>query len=289
MSANSEYRAVNIARIRISGGTQPRAAISQDVVDEYGVAMRSGAHFPPVVVFQSGTDYWLADGFHRYYAAQESKVTHLDAEVRQGTQRDAILYSVGANSEHGLRRTNEDKRRAVMTLLQDAEWAAWADNAIAKQCRVSNHLVAEVRAHLGEFQDMRKTHLATFQDASDASRTCSRNGTEYQVQTANIGRRVPSETDLDYERMKRTTTTHTVKTETTEPAGGDHTQPSSDDTLPPVAQTAAEPVSETISKLCNVLKTCNVQRHSQAEIETLHEAVLDLNDRIESRLYAAAK
>lgn len=32
-------------------------------------------------------------------------------EVLRGTKRDAILYSVGANSTHGLRRTNADKRR----------------------------------------------------------------------------------------------------------------------------------------------------------------------------------
>jgi hypothetical protein len=48
-------------------------------------------------------------------------VTEAPAEVRTGSRRDAVRYSVGANSVHGLRRTNEDKRREVQTLLADAE------------------------------------------------------------------------------------------------------------------------------------------------------------------------
>jgi hypothetical protein len=38
-----------------------------------------------------------------------------------------VLHSAGANAMHGLRRTNADKRRTVMLLLQDEEWAAWSD------------------------------------------------------------------------------------------------------------------------------------------------------------------
>jgi branched-chain amino acid transport system substrate-binding protein len=43
---------------------------------------------------------------------------------------DAILYSVGANEMHGLRHTNEDKRRAVLTLLNDPGWSKWSDPEI---------------------------------------------------------------------------------------------------------------------------------------------------------------
>lgn len=53
--------------------------------------------------------------------------------------------SVGANEEHGLRRTNEDKRRAVLTLLGDAEWSSWSDREIARQCAVGYTLVAKLR------------------------------------------------------------------------------------------------------------------------------------------------
>lgn len=62
------------------------------------------------------------DSYHAYRAAG---VDEVPAEVRTGTLRDAVLYSVGANAAHGLRRSNAGKRRAVETLLADAEWAAW--------------------------------------------------------------------------------------------------------------------------------------------------------------------
>ena len=60
--------------------------------------------------------------------------------VRAGTRRDAILFAVGANGDHGLRRTNEDKRRSVLVLLRDEEWGAKSDRWIATQAGVSNRL-----------------------------------------------------------------------------------------------------------------------------------------------------
>ncbi len=52
------------------------------------------------------------------HAVESGKVSvSAAADVRTGTKRDAILFSVGANATHGTRRTNEDKRRAVMTLF----------------------------------------------------------------------------------------------------------------------------------------------------------------------------
>src|SRR5207244_1874771 len=94
------------------------------------------------------------DGFHRLEAARLVGCTELGADVRQGTQRDAVLYSVGANAQHGLRRTNADKRRAVETLLRDEEWRRWSDSEIARRCSVNHHLVAEMRQiYLGVLQD----------------------------------------------------------------------------------------------------------------------------------------
>jgi hypothetical protein len=135
-----------IASIRIDGGTQPRAAIDIAVVEDYAVQMADGKPFPPIIVFHDGAEWWLADGFHRYHA--RSSVlgeAEIEADVRPGTRRDAVLYSVGANTEHGLRRTNEDKRRAVLTLLGDEEWGQWSDREIARRCGVSDPFVGNLR------------------------------------------------------------------------------------------------------------------------------------------------
>ncbi|MFN4296777.1 MAG: ParB N-terminal domain-containing protein [Brevundimonas sp.] len=167
---------INIADVRVNGGTQSRASIDRGVVSDYAEAMKDGAEFPPIVVFFDGSAYWLADGFHRYEAYSLAQVYDVPADVRQGTQRDAILFSVGANAAHGLRRTNDDKRRAVMTLLNDPEWAAWSDREIGRQCGVGNRFVGDVR----------KAHCVP--DTVSQERTyTTKHGTTATMQTANIG------------------------------------------------------------------------------------------------------
>ncbi len=134
-----------LADLRTDGGTQPRASLSEETVAEYAEAMAAGVRFPPVVAFYDGTDRWLADGFHRVQAAQVAGRDSIEVDIRQGTRRDAVLYAAGANAQHGLRRTNADKRRAVFTLLADPEWSAWSDQEIARRCGVDPTWVGRLR------------------------------------------------------------------------------------------------------------------------------------------------
>lgn len=134
-----------IARIRIDGGTQTRAAIRRDVVEEYAAVIEAGGDLPPVVVFDDGTHLWLADGFHRLDAYLLAGKPEMPAEIKRGTKRDALLYAAGANHDHGLRRSNEDKRRAIRMLLEDEEWAGRSNAWISQICKVSDHTVASVR------------------------------------------------------------------------------------------------------------------------------------------------
>lgn len=135
--------------IRLDGGTQPREYINQDVVNEYADEMMEEDNFPPMVVFNDGANFWLADGFHRYHANKKAGFLDVECDVRNGTLRDAVLFSVGANAQHGLRRTNEDKRKAVVTLLKDVEWGDWSDSEIGRQCFVSHVTVGRIRKSLG--------------------------------------------------------------------------------------------------------------------------------------------
>ncbi|MBX7219625.1 MAG: hypothetical protein K1Y36_06750, partial [Blastocatellia bacterium] len=57
-------RVLYIDQIRIDGGTQPRTEINLDVVADYAETLKQKV-LPSVDVFFDGTDYWLADGFHR--------------------------------------------------------------------------------------------------------------------------------------------------------------------------------------------------------------------------------
>lgn len=134
-------------QIRTDGGTQMRANMSEATLQEYTDAWLEGVEFPSITVFFDGFDYWLGDGFHRKasHARAFAGEKSILCDIRQGTQRDAILYSVGANSKHGLRRTNEDKRRAVVTLINDTEWGQWSNREIARRCGVDEKTVRNFR------------------------------------------------------------------------------------------------------------------------------------------------
>lgn len=142
--------ALPLDMIRVDGGTQPRDRLDKTAIEEYAADMLKGDRFPAAIVFYDGQDYWLADGFHRWYAAKAVEQSTLLSEVRQGSLRDAILYSAGVNAEHGMRRTNADKRRAVMRLLEDEEWSQWSDREIARRCKVSQPFVSGLRGELSD-------------------------------------------------------------------------------------------------------------------------------------------
>ena len=98
-------------------------------------------------------------------------VAEQDAHSRQ--------FSVGANSGHGLQRTNADKRKAVMTLIADAEWVQWSDSEIARRCGVSRDLATTVRASLAD---------SASEKPSERTYT-TKHGTEATMKVGKIGTR----------------------------------------------------------------------------------------------------
>lgn len=170
---------IELNKIKIDGGTQQRAELNQSVVDEYAEAYQSGVKMPPIVVFFDGASYWLADGFHRYFGAKSAGLETILEEVIPGTVRDAILYSLKANDTHGLRRSNADKRKSVMTMLEDAEWSKWSDSQISKACAVSPTTVGTLRASLSNLES----------DNSGKRTYTTKHGTTATMQTANIGKK----------------------------------------------------------------------------------------------------
>lgn len=134
-----------ISMIKRIDSLQPRSSLNMEVVMEYAALMNTEVVFPPVTVFFDGTDRYLVDGYHRVHAAELLKLKTVTAEVINGTLREATLYTVSVNSKHGLRRSNEDKRRAVHTLLKDEEWGKWSNMEIARKCNVSEAFVRTIK------------------------------------------------------------------------------------------------------------------------------------------------
>jgi polyhydroxyalkanoate synthesis regulator phasin len=184
-----------ISKIRIDTRTQMRVAgLQQDVVDDYVAAMRAHATFPAVDVYYDGSVYWLADGFHRVAAYRTLRVKTIDANVYDGTVRDALLHAVQSNVRHGLRATRADRRNAVDTLLLDAEWTTWTARKIGELCGVDGKTVDARRKALG---------LET------TTRTMLRAGKVLTIETSNIGAKkqtASSTAEVPQSAPNRTTT-----------------------------------------------------------------------------------
>lgn len=143
-------KSLKLTEVRTDGGTQSRVSIDQGAVDDYALALEEGAELPEPVVFFDGADNWLADGFHRLHANRKIGARAMDFDVRDGTLADAIFHAAGANKSHGLRRSNSDKRKAVLMLLQSPAHGALTNREISRQCGVSHPLVGQIRDELAQ-------------------------------------------------------------------------------------------------------------------------------------------
>jgi hypothetical protein len=162
---------VTLGDLRMDSDVQPRESINTALIGEYAEAMRNDEQFPNIIVYRDGDVLYLADGWHRVMAAKEAEKATLNAEIREGTKRDAILYSIGANTRHGLRPTNADKRRAVRRLLIDPEWSSWSDSVIADRAGVSQPFVSSLRNQMTGDDDEPKVRRVKTSDGREMDTT----------------------------------------------------------------------------------------------------------------------
>lgn len=169
---------LSLDAIRLDGGTQARVQLNTDVVAEYAAHIQEGDTFPAIVVFHDGSDYWLADGFHRYMAHKQNAASEIECDVHTGTLEDAKLYAYGANGRRGLSLSREDKRKIVLCMLQHSEWSQWANTEIAKHVGVSSMTVGRIKS--GLIYDAEKEPEA---------KKYERKGKVQEVKTEHLGRK----------------------------------------------------------------------------------------------------
>ena len=134
---------IKLELIDLDTSTQARVSTNDDVIAEYIELIADGGELPPVTLFFDGEKAFIGDGWHTVMARLGAGKDDIEATMRTGTKRDAILYAASANIKHGLRRTHEDKRRAINILLDDEEWRVLSNVQIAEHCGVSTWLVAD--------------------------------------------------------------------------------------------------------------------------------------------------
>ncbi len=160
-SEEGEEIIISLDALELDAGTQPRVEMDEGLVREYTGRMldvdRDGSilddkqvPFPALDVFTDGHATWLADGLHRVRSARRAGYTRFQANLYQGTLRDAVAFCLSANAVHGKRRTNLDKRNAVERAFLDEEWSLWSDARIGRLCAVSTPTVGKIRRQLEE-------------------------------------------------------------------------------------------------------------------------------------------
>lgn len=139
---------VALSSIQMDASIQCRASIDTGTVNEYAERMTAADAFPPVELFGADGRYWIGDGWHRIMAARQIGALSIDATAHDGGRREALKFALGANAQHGHRRTNADKRRCVEIAL--AEFGSLSNNAVAALCGVHDEMVSRLRSQLPE-------------------------------------------------------------------------------------------------------------------------------------------
>lgn len=147
-----EPEMVQISAIKVDRRLQARQWMEESAIAEWADAIKAlraaggSPAFPPVRLVREGALLWLVDGFHRHAAFTRAGETEIKAHVTDGTFRDALLMACGVNTDHGIRRTNADKEKAIGILLRDPEWSKLSDRRIAELTGTTHPTVGKLRA-----------------------------------------------------------------------------------------------------------------------------------------------
>lgn len=124
--------------------------LDREHVESLRAKLEAGGMLPPLDIFYDDAEgiYWVADGNHRYEAALPGGHI-LDVRIHVGTLEDAILFAIGANADHGLTRTHDDKRLQVVHALARADLWKMSDGVLKDLTHTSQPFVGAIRRDLG--------------------------------------------------------------------------------------------------------------------------------------------
>ena len=153
MQTKIETRELRIFQIRAYPEINVRELDLQKVA-EYADDMREYGeedwqkHWNEMPVITEDDHLW--SGFHTIAAAIEAFGDDrvIECRVEGKNRKDAFFLATGTNVSHGLRRTNADKRKAVLRWLEDEEGKQWTNSYIAKKCFVGLQTVTNIEKSL---------------------------------------------------------------------------------------------------------------------------------------------
>ena len=124
MSMSTTYKRLKLDEITIDQSLQVRKALDEPTVERYATLIGEGAKFPPLTcgwVHEQGPIY-LIDGFHR--AMAYSQLPQLAGRTQDCFVKDYNSFddmfedALLCNMKHGLTLTEEERRDAIMKVIQ---------------------------------------------------------------------------------------------------------------------------------------------------------------------------
>lgn len=144
--ARGEFAELAIDAIKRDPRMQMRPTMKQDVIDLYADGYNRNDPIPPIEVYLTDDGHYLTDGYYRLAALSKLGRKVVEARIKRGTVRDALLAAIQANATHGEHRDPETKRNAINALLDDPEWSEASTRKVADYLKVSSALVESVKA-----------------------------------------------------------------------------------------------------------------------------------------------
>ncbi len=140
----SDVKKLKLADLTLDPRLQMRVQMDGDTIEEYAEHIDE---LPPgKVVMDEDGHLYLTAGWHRFEAHKKKGKDVMSCSVREGTFLDALQEAAGENFDHGLRRTNADKHRAVDILLAENSENnhGWSGSDVARMARVTSQMVNKV-------------------------------------------------------------------------------------------------------------------------------------------------
>ena len=134
---------------------QARVKTDSALIAEYQDVLSKNNRMPPskgIYVPELKTIF-IYDGIHTAEAHHNLDKSSIPVQLKAGSKIEAEIEASGANSAHGAKRTNSDKRCAVKLLLKNPELCARSNNWLSETAKVSPQLVEDVRRELEKDSD----------------------------------------------------------------------------------------------------------------------------------------
>ena len=168
-------RRAHISNVHLEPRCQCREQIDKEYVATLIEAFQAEREIPRIEVWEVDGEpearLVVVDGYHRLQALTTLKREWLHvAVVGNGSLDEASWYAIGRNHEHGLRRTLEDRKKAIRYAFENPLARDYANTTIARQTGCNDKLVAIVRAEVEATIKMKGDEPSTTRVGVDGKR-----------------------------------------------------------------------------------------------------------------------